>query len=81
MFESPLNYNSESDDELLEQLSDWESVKADLILCRKRSYEKRIDYMNKLADNEFTYRFRLNKIGVNDLLSEIYPFLKVTSKR
>lgn len=81
MFAPRLNCNSESEDELLEQLSDWENEENDLILRRKRSYEKRIDYMHKLEESEFMYRFRLNKSAVNDLLSELYPFLKVTSKR
>lgn len=81
MFAPHLNCNSESEDELLEQLSDWENEENDLILRRKRSYEKRIHYMHKLDESEFMYRFRLNKSAVNDLLSELYPFLKVTSKR
>lgn len=72
--------SSSSDDiALLEQLSDWESETEENVASR--SYEERINYLYKYNDYEFQYRFRLSKTAVNDLLQEIYPFLKVTSKK
>ncbi|KOB77795.1 Uncharacterized protein OBRU01_03520, partial [Operophtera brumata] len=72
--------NNSSDLGLLELLSDWDSEE-DNELDRIRSYGERVNYMQKYEEYEFMYRFRLNKSAVNDLLTEIYPFLKVTSKQ
>lgn len=71
---------SSSDFALLEQLSDWESD-SDSAQQNTRSHEERVNYLLKYEDSEFVYRFRLNKAAVEELLTEIYPFLKVTSKR
>ncbi|CAF4915426.1 unnamed protein product [Pieris macdunnoughi] len=42
---------------------------------------KRINFMHNLNDTDFTFRFRLNKPAVELLLTEIMPFVRVTSMR
>lgn len=79
MSDSSLSSNSH-DIALLEQLSDWES-ETDVPHDNTRWYQERVNYLDKYEDYEFVYRFRLNKTAVTVLLTEIYPFLKVTSKR
>ncbi|XP_045450630.1 uncharacterized protein LOC123659460 [Melitaea cinxia] len=72
--------DSESDLELevLEQLSDWDD---DELLPAPRKSFTRINHLRLLNEAEFTFRFRINKTAVELLLSEIMPFIKVTSKR
>ncbi|XP_045457651.1 putative nuclease HARBI1 [Melitaea cinxia] len=72
--------DSESDLELevLEQLSDWDD---DELLPAPRKSFTRINHLRLLNEAEFTFRFRINKTAVESLLSEIMPFIKVTSKR
>lgn len=67
-----------NDLELLMELSDWDS---DNEVETPRTYKSRLDYMSELNSYEFIYRFRLSKTAVSNLLTEIYPNLKVTSKR
>lgn len=72
--------DSESDLELevLEQLSDWDDD--ELPPVPRKSFT-RINHLHLLNEAEFTFRFRINKAAVELLLSEIMPFIKVTSKR
>lgn len=67
-----------NDLELLMELSDWDS---DNEVETRRTYKCRINFMSELNNYEFIYRFRLCKTAVSNLLTEIYPNLKVTSKR
>ncbi|XP_045506108.1 putative nuclease HARBI1 [Colias croceus] len=46
-----------------------------------KEYKPRVNYMTKLNDYEFAYRFRLSKSAVNQLIDLIQPYLSVTSKR
>lgn len=73
-----MSESSESDLSMLMELSDWDSDFEDE---SHKNYKTRINHMNELNSSEFTYRFRLNKTAVRNLLTEIYPLLKVTSGR
>ncbi|XP_037876466.1 putative nuclease HARBI1 [Bombyx mori] len=78
-----MSSDSDSDLEVLEQLSDWDNEDTDGDegpSGSRRSY-CRIDYTQCLTDAEFTFRFRLNKAAVQLLLSEIMPHVKVTCNR
>ncbi|XP_012543806.2 putative nuclease HARBI1 [Bombyx mori] len=85
--------DSDSDLEGLGQLSDWDNSASDSdsddidlhddgFRGRRASRKiRRINYMQSLDDAEFTFRFRLSKPAVNQLLNEIIPFIRVTSSR
>lgn len=78
--------DSDSEMEVLAQLSDWESTDSDSDeeVRQQRASSRRIrrvNYMQSLDDVEFTFRFRLSKFAVNVLLTEIMPFIRVTSSR
>lgn len=55
-----MSESSTSDNELVEQLSDWDS-EDDHNDLPSRTYETRVNYMTKFEDYEFMYRFRLSK--------------------
>ncbi|CAG4969913.1 unnamed protein product [Colias eurytheme] len=79
-------FSSDTDDsdlEMLTQLSDWDDTDNELEPSdhpRRRQYQ-RVNILVTLNDAEFTFRFRLNKVAVEFLLTEIMPFIRVTSKR
>ncbi|XP_026738240.1 putative nuclease HARBI1 [Trichoplusia ni] len=69
--------SSESDREIMALLSD-EDTDQEVGL---RIYKQRIDYFSVLDNQEFQLRFRLDKPAVEQLLSEIYPNLRVKGRR
>lgn len=71
--------SDDSDLEILLELSDWdgENNEEDEI----RNYQNRVNYMTVLNDSDFTYRFRLNKVAVSELVNLVSPYLRVTSSR
>lgn len=74
--------SSSSDIEMLLELSDFDPEDDDDDYePRNKIYKTRVNHMAELNDYEFVYRFRLSKSAVSNLLKEITPFLKVTSKR
>nr|XP_026496954.1 protein ALP1-like [Vanessa tameamea] len=83
---SVFSSDSDSDMEVLAQLSDWDSNSTDSDskeeqLCCSSLRINRLNYMQSLEDAEFTLRFRLSKSGVTSLLMEIMPYVRVTSSR
>lgn len=68
LFQIILNCDTDSD-------SDTDVVRL------QKQYKPRVNYMSKLNDYEFAYRFRLSKGAVNELTTLIQPNLSVTSKR
>lgn len=75
---------SDSDMEIIAGLLDSDSSSSDSKDNAVRASSRRItrvNYMQSLDDAEFTFRFRLSKVAVNSLLTEIMPMIRVTSSR
>ncbi|XP_047021240.1 putative nuclease HARBI1 isoform X2 [Helicoverpa zea] len=71
-------FSDESDNEMYEA-GVFDSATATVSgECRVYS---RINYESEFSDSEFTFRFRLNKSSVNELLVKILPNLRVKSSR
>lgn len=80
-----MDYSSsdDSDMELIQTIIDWDDEDSDSdthTAAVTRDYRERVNYMNKLNDYEFTYRFRLSKGAVNELNNLLLPYLCVTSR-
>lgn len=76
--------DSDNDFELLAQLSDWDTDSNDDEGIGRRFSSrttKRVNYMQSLDDADFTFRFRLYKSAVNSLLTQLMPFVRVTTTR
>ncbi|XP_059062811.1 putative nuclease HARBI1 [Achroia grisella] len=76
--------DSDSDLEHLIQLSDWDTNSSDDDSDKQRVSSRiirRVNYMQTLDDAEFTFRFRLTKPAFQLLLTELMPFVRVTSKK
>lgn len=77
--------SDDSDMELFQTIIDYdddsENDNNNARLQVQKKYKPRVNYMVKLNDYEFTYRFRLNKVAVNELNNLIQPYLKVKSSR
>ncbi|XP_045494080.1 putative nuclease HARBI1 [Colias croceus] len=73
--------DSDSDLELLAQLSDWDSSDSEQERAVSSKTFRRINFMASLTDAEFTFRFRMNKASVESVFNEIMPYIKVKSRR
>ncbi|XP_044754191.1 putative nuclease HARBI1 isoform X2 [Coccinella septempunctata] len=73
--------SDESDMELLEMIDEFDEESESEENLIQKVYKARVDYMIVLNNYEFTYRFRLSKSAVRELLDLINPYLKVKSPR
>lgn len=73
--------DSDSDLEVLAQLSDWDSSDSEQERAVSSKTFRRINFMASLTDAEFIFRFRMNKASVESVLNEIMPYIKVKSRR
>ncbi|XP_022823338.1 putative nuclease HARBI1 [Spodoptera litura] len=71
-------FSDESDNEMYEA-GVFDSATA--TISGECTVYSRINYESELSDSEFTFRFRLNKSSVNELLVKILPNLRVKSSR
>lgn len=69
--------SSESDRDIISLFSDEDTDEE----VGRRIYKQRVDYFSVLDCQEFQLRFRLDKPAVEQLLSEIYPYLRVKGRR
>ncbi|CAG5007581.1 unnamed protein product [Parnassius apollo] len=72
------SFSDESDNEMYE-IGVFDS--GGIVDTENRRLYNRINYRSEFSDSEFTYRFRLNKTSVDELLLKITPSLKVISSR
>ncbi|CAH2089007.1 unnamed protein product [Euphydryas editha] len=73
--------SDDSDMELFQMIIDCDDDSDSDTGTVQKKYRPRVNYMEKLNDYEFAYRFRINKSGVNQIINLLQPYLSGTTQR